>query len=138
MIYQNHVIDPTFFYDAVEEFAFNFDWYPEIGIETDSKGKIKYHYDHRIIRGSLQSLGTTLIQNENLNTENMDYEFYCMSLYRIQKGDFIFYKNRWLRVFQVRDIDEWGVRSATLKMVSLTNYRDFQEYLKYLEGEILV
>lgn len=138
MVYQNHVIDPTYFYDAVEEFAFNFDWYPVKEIDTDSKGKLIYRYGKETIRGSLQSHGTTLNQSEDVNSENMEYGFYCMSLYRIQKGDFIFYKERWLRVFEVHDYDEWGVRSATLRMVTLNNYKDFAEYLNYLKGKTYV
>lgn len=138
MVYQNHVVDPTYFYDAVEEFAFNFDWYPVKDMDTNAKGKLVYTYGHEIIRGSLQSQGTTLNQSEALNSENMEYEFYCMSLYRIHEGDFIFYKERWLRCFQVYDYDEWGVRRATLRMVDLTNYRDFAEYLNYLNGTVLV
>ena len=138
MLYQNHVVDPTFFYDAIEEFAFNFEWYPINGTEIDPMGHRRYKYDKQIIRGSLQSQGTTLSQSVNLNSENMQYEFYCKSLYRISIGDFIHYKERWLRVFSVRDIDEWGVRSAVLQMVQLDNYKDFQAYLKYLTGQVIV
>ena len=138
MLYQNHVVDPTYFYDAIEEFAFNFDWYPQKQTVVDAMGRRGYQYDHQIIRGSLQSQGTTLNQNVNLNTEDMRYEFYCKSLYRLSVGDFIFYKNRWLRVFGVHDYDEWGVRSADLQMVQLDNYKDFQQYLKYLNGQVIV
>ena len=95
-------------------------------------------YGKETIRGSLQSKGTRLNQNVNRNSEDMQYEFYCKSLYRISIGDFIFYKNRWLRVFTVNDFDEYGVRSAVLQMVELNNYKDFKEYLKYLRGETLV
>ena len=136
--YQNHVVDPTYFYDAIEEFAFDFDWYTIAGITTDDLYRDVTTFNKLTIRGSLQSQGTKLQQSVNGNTEQMEYEFYCKSLYRIQVGDFIFYKNRWLHVESVRDFDEWGVRSARLKMVNLNNYHDFQEYLKYLGGEIFV
>ena len=138
MLYQNHVVDPTYFYDAIEEFAFNFEWYPCKGTTVDPMGHRVYKYDSQIIRGSLQSQGTTLSQNVNLNTEDMQYEFYCKSLYRITIGDFIHYKDRWLRVFGVHDYDEWGVRQADLRMVQLSNYHDFEQYLKYLTGQVIV
>nr|DAJ55412.1 MAG TPA: head-tail joining protein [Caudoviricetes sp.] len=137
-MYQNHVIDPTYFYDAIEEFAFNFEWYPCKGTAINELGKRSYTYDNQTIRGSLQSQGTNLRQNVNLNTEDMQYRFYCKSLYRISIGDFIKYKNRYLRVSAVRDYDEYGVRSCTLQMVNLVNYKDFQLYLKYLEGQVIV
>ena len=138
MLYQNHVVDPTYFYDAIEEFAFNFEWYPCDGTTVDPMGHRVYKYDKQTIRGSLQSQGTTLSQNVNLNTEDMRYEFYCKSLYRITIGDFIHYKDRWLRVFGVHDYDEWGVRQADLRMVQLSNYHDFEQYLKYLTGQVIV
>ena len=53
-------------------------------------------------------------------------------------GDFIKYKERYLRVSAVRDYDASGVRSCTLQMVNLVNYKDFQMYLKYLEGQVIV
>lgn len=137
-MYQNHVIDPTYFYDAIEEFAFNFDWYPLNGTSVNELGKRSFTYDHQIIRGSLQSQGTNLRQSVDLNTEDMQYRFYCKSLYRISIGDFIKYKDRYLRVIGVRDYDEHGVRSCTLQMVNLINYKDFQQYLKYLEGQVIV
>lgn len=138
MIYQNHVIDPTFFYDAIEEFAFNYNWYPQSKPQIDNLGKKSYSYTSQIIRGSLQNVGNDLRQNEKLNTEEVRYEFYCKSLYRISVGDFIQYKNKYLRVMSFRDLDEWGVRSCVLQSVNLYNYKDFQEYLNYLNGEMIV
>ena len=137
-MYQNHVVDPTYFYEAIEQFSFDFDWYPIKDTEIDELGKRVLKYGKETIRGSLQSKGTRLNQNVNRNSEDMQYEFYCKSVYRISIGDFIFYKNRWLRVFTVNDFDEYGVRSAVLQMVELNNYKDFKEYLKYLRGETLV
>ena len=137
-MYQNHVVDPTYFYEAIEQFSFDFDWYPIKDTEIDELGKRVLKYGKETIRGSLQSKGTRLNQNVNRNSEDMQYEFYCKSLYRISIGDFIFYKNRWLRVFTVNDFDEYGVRSAVLQMVELNNYKDFKEYLKYLRGETRV
>ena len=135
---QNHVIDPTYFYDAIEEFAFNYEWYVVNGLSLDELGRRITQFDKRIIRGSLQSKGTSLNFKSSGNTETMKYEFYCKSLYRISIGDFIHYKDRWLHVDNVNDYDGWGVRSASLTMVNLNNYKDLQEYLKYLNGEKFV
>ena len=136
--YQNHLVDPFYFYDAIEEFAFDFDLFRVKGIKIDEMGRRVTKFEKTTIRGSLQSQGNTLNQGEEGNTHRMSYNFYCKSLYRINIGDFIFYKNRWLHVNSVREYDEWGVRSCSLNMVQLTNYRDLAEYVKYLEGEILV
>lgn len=136
--YQNHVIDPTWFWDAIEEFSFDFDWFIVSSVTSDELFRDKYSYTKDTIRGSLQSQGTSLSLSKTGNTENMEYEFYCKSIFRIKVGDFILYKNRWLHVESVRDIDEFGCRSARLRMVNLNNYNDLLEYIKYLDGEILV
>ena len=135
---QNHVIDPTWFYEAVEEFAFNYPWFYEGDIAVNDLGEKTTSFVKDTIRGSLQSQGTSLNQSKNGNTEQMTYEFYCMSKYRIKIGDFILYKNRWLHVDSVRDFDEWGVRSCKLTMVNLNNYKDLLESVKYLKGQELV
>ena len=135
---QNHVIDPNYFNDAIAEFAFNYDWYTISGTQVNDLGKIITSFTKNVINGSLQSHGTSLNISKDGNTENMQYMFYCRSIYRIGIGDFIFYKNRCLHVEQVQDYDEWGVRQATLKMVNLSNYLDFQEYLEYLNGEKII
>lgn len=135
---QHHVIDPMFFYEAVEEFALDCDWYYESDLIIDDLGEKKTRFVKDYIRGSLQSQGTALKQSKDGNTEDMKYEFYCMAKYRIKIGDFIFYKNRWLHVDSVRDFDEWGVRSCTLTMINLNNYKDLQESVRFLNGEEIV
>lgn len=136
--YQNHVVDPTFFYDAIEQFAFDYDAYIVDSIEPDDYGRLTYHFSKKTIRGSLQSQGNRLSQSRQGNTNSMQYEFYCKSLYRINIGDFINYKEKWLHVDEVHDFDEWGVRWVKLTMVDLTAYKDLEEYVKYINGEILV
>ena len=136
--YQNHLVDPTFFYDAIEEFAFDYDLFREKGINIDDMGRKITKFEKTTIRGSLQSQGKSLNQSISGNTQRMKYDFYCKSLYRINIGDFIFYKNRWLHVDSVNDYDEWGVRSCSLTMIQLTDFKDLAEYVKYLEGEMLV
>lgn len=135
---QNHLIDPTWFYDAIEHFAFNYEWFASTGIRTDDHFKQLTTFDRRIIRGSLQTKGVSIELNTFGDRNNMSYEFYCKSLYRINVGDFILYKHRYLHVEKVFDYDEFGVRSAELKMVNLSDYQDFKEYLEYLEGEKIV
>ena len=137
-IYQNHVIDPTYFYDCIEEFSFNFTIYTVTNKTIDDHGNVKYTYDNAIIRGSLQSDGTRLVQSQEGNTTVVKYRFYCKSLYHINIGDIIEYKNKYLRVDFVQDYDEYGVRNCELTMIQLTAYRDLRDYSRYLNGEVLV
>ena len=135
---QNHVIDPTYFYDCVEEFSFDYNIYVVEKKEIDASGNVKRTYSKNAIRGSLQSQGVELRQSKDGNTKEMRYNFYCKSLYRIDIGDIIEYKNRYLRVESAKDFDEYGVRECSLLMVQLTQYRDLADYIKYLQGEKLV
>ena len=137
-MYQNHVIDPTFFYDAIEEFSFNYDIYVIVKNGLNEAGKTAITFDKQIIRGSLQSQGEVLVQSETGNMITMRYDFYCKSLYRINIGDVIVYKNRYLLCKEVRDYDEYGVRSASLEQIQLSSYRDLRDYIRYLNGEELV
>lgn len=136
---QNHVIDPTYFYDAIEEFSFDYTIYVVSKSPTpDEYGKRRLTYDKQIIRGSLQSQGIHLNQSKTGNTQSKTCNFYCKSLYRISIGDIIEYKNNFYRTEFVQDYDEFGVRNATLQMIKLTEYRDFADYIKYLTGETIV
>lgn len=136
--YQNHVIDPTFFYDAIEQFKFTYDWIIETEKKLDDYGRLTYGYTNSEIQGSLQSQGIRVIRRNEGNYEEMEYKFYCKSLYRIKENDFILYKDKYLIVTEVMDYDEYGVREATLKMVELNQYQDLLEYLKFLGGEYLI
>ena len=139
MKYQNHVVDPTFFYDAIEEFAFNFNLYVlSENDEVDERGFSVSKYTHHIIHGSLQSNGSSRVRSKNGNTVDKSYEFYCKSLYRINVDDILEYKHNYFICTNVNDYDEYGVRQASLKMITLTAYRDLAEYVKYLQGEHLV
>jgi len=135
---QNHVIDPTFFYDVIEEFSFNYTIYVLTGKSIDEYGETTSTYTTSTIRGSLQSHGTTLNKSLEGNTTSIRYNFYCKSLYRINIGDVIVYKNNYLRVISVRDYDEYGCRSCELEQVQLTAYRDLAAYVKYLQGQEFV
>ena len=136
--YQNHVVDPTFFYDAIEQFNFSYDWIIETGKKLDEYKRLTHSFTLDTIQGSLQSQGVRVIRRKEGNYEEMEYKFYCKSLYRIKENDFILYKGRYLIVTEVQDYDEYGVREATLKMIQLNQYQDLQEWLKFLEGDLLV
>ena len=134
----NHVIDPTYFNDAIAMFGFNYEWYPCTSVTVDEYGKNKYTYTKKTLYGSIQSRGCRLNQSTTGNTEQHEYELYCSSMYRIKTGDFMYYKKKGLYVNFVQDYDEWGVRSASLTMTNLNNHRDFKEYRKYLDGGEIV
>lgn len=137
-MYQNHVIDPTYFYDAINEFSFDYKLYRLSSKNIDEYGRRINSYTLESISGSLQSQGTQLIQSTSGNTRVKSYEFYCKSLYRIDIGDVIEYKGNYLMCKSVNDYDEYGVRRARLELISLTTYRDLADYVKYLEGQKLV
>lgn len=137
-MYQNHVIDPTFFYDAIEQFAFDYSLYVVTNKTLNDAGNTQYSYNKQTIRGSLQSNGKVWSQSKDGNVNQRGYDFYCKSLYRIDVEDVLEYKGNFFVVDSVHDYDEYGVRSCTLKMIQLTAYRDLRDYIKYLEGEVLV
>ena len=139
MEYQNHLVDPTYFWDAIEEFTFSYEIYTvKNENEVDEYGNTTLQYNKSIIKGSLQSDGKHLRQEKSGNKEELSYRFYCKSIYRIDIGDIIKYNNNYLRVNFVQDYDEYGVREVKLNMIQLSSYRDFADYIKYINGEKLV
>lgn len=134
----NHLVDPTFFYDAIEEFAFDYDIYVVNKNDVDEYGNTKLSYSKNKIRGSLQIQDKKERQSKSGNTHEVAYKFYCKSLYRIDIGDIIEYENNFLRVNAVHPYDEYGVREASLTMVQLSAYRDFADYIKFIKGQKLV
>lgn len=137
-LFQNHVIDPTYFYDAIEEFSFNYNLYVNVDKTVNEYGKRVLKYSLQPIRGSLQSQGSTVSRSKSGNTDTKIYDFYCKSLYRINKNDILEYKDEYYIVTFVQDYDEYGVRNAQLKNIQLSQYRDLADYIKYLKGESLV
>lgn len=133
--YQNHLIDPTYFYDAIEEFAFDYDIYVCTGKTVNDLGKRVLTYELKTIRGSLQSTGNQISRDKTGSTNDKGYNFYCKSLYRIDINDVIAYKDNYYIVNSVHDYDEWGVRDASLSLINLTTYRDLAAYVKYINGE---
>lgn len=134
----NHVIDPTYFYDAIEEFAFDYTLFVKTDSNVDEYGKVVGTYSQQAIRGSLQSDGARIQRSKSGNTTTKGYRFYCESLYRINIGDIIEYKTNFYIVTSVQDYDEYGVRSCTCDMITLTDYRDFADYIKFIRGDKLV
>ena len=135
----NHIVDPTFFYQAIEMFSFDYHLYRVANITQDEQFRQVAAYEHHVVSGSLQSEGKKVIQSKDGNRTEVRYGFYCKSLYRINEGDIIRYNNRLLRVNEVsEEYDEWGVRVAKLIMVQLSDYRDLLDYIKYIEGIELV
>lgn len=138
MNYQNHVIDPTFFYDAIDEFSFDYNLYVNTSVTVNNLGKRILQYELKIIKGSLQSQGKSIDRNITGNTITHEYKFYCKSLYRIDIDNILEYKNNYYIVTSIQDYDEFGVREATLNEIQLTSYRDLKDYIKYLQGEKIV
>ena len=131
---QHHFIDPYFFLEALLEFATEFEWYPMTGYEVDEMGRRISKFDKQSIVGSLQPQTGTISFSTTGNTHNLKYKFYCMSKYKINYGDFIYYHNRYLMVDEVQEYDEAGVRECSLTMINLTDYRDFENYINYING----
>lgn len=136
--YQNHLIDPTYFFDVIEEFAFDYDLFILIGTEIDDTGRVKNVYDKQEIRGSLQSKGFSRQLSKSGVIETKAYSFYCKSLYRINIGDILMYRDNFYIVTHVNDYDEFGVRSCEMSMTDITIHRDLYDYIKYLRGEKLI
>lgn len=136
----NHVIDPTFFYDAIEEFAFNYTiYYKNEGDTLDDYGRAIPNYKKDIIRGSFQTHGNDISRNISKgNTQSERVSFYCKSLYRIHINDIVERYGNYYIVNSIHNYDEWGVREATLSVMTIQENRDFQEWLKYQTGGSIV
>lgn len=135
----NHVIDPTYFWQGIEIFSFD---YPLFIVtqkeEVDEYGITHKTYEEQTIRGSFQTQGMKIRRSKTGNTNENDYNFYCKSLYRINIGDILKHKENYYICNSIHDYDEYGVREASLSMINLTAYRDFDEWLKYKYGEEFV
>lgn len=134
----NHIIDPTFFYDAIEMYSFDYDAYIVVNVIRDEYGMQKSQFSKVTIRGSLQTQGLFLNQRSSGNTVSNQFKFYCKSLYRLQIGDFIQYGDKLLHVTNMVPYDEYGVREATLEMTQLNEHQDLLEYIKFITGERIV
>lgn len=130
----NHVIDPTFFFPAIDIFSFPYDIYIRTGITIDALGNRHDTLAKKTIYGSIQSQGKRREQSTSGNTWVNEYKFYCKSLYRIDVNDYIHYKKKWLIVNDVQDYDEYGCRECTLNEIDIRAHKDLLEYEKYQTG----
>ena len=135
----NHIIDPTYFWDAIEEFSFNYTIYRKNKADTiDDYGRAIPNYKKDVIRGSFQTQGSSKNRSTRGNTQSEQAEFYCKSLYRIKEDDVVVRNNQYYICTGTHNYDEWGVRQASLKMTSLEEVRDFNEWMKFQTGGIIV
>lgn len=134
----NHVIDPLYFQDCINEFGFYYDWFYENEFKLDDLGMRNYNFAKTKIFGSLQPQGISKNISMDGNTHSANYNFYCMSKYRIKIGDFILFNGKYLHVNSVEEYDEYGVRVCKLSMVNLTVDKDLAEVIKFLQGESIV
>lgn len=133
----NHIIDPSYFDDAIEAFSFNYEWWHINNMVVDDYGNQKSEFEKLTIIGSLQPQTYRRELNKEANVETKQYNFYCKSIYRIGVGDFIHYDNNWLIVRGVTPLDEYGVRSAELESTTISQYQDLTEAVKALTGEFI-
>lgn len=134
----NHVIDPSFFYDCIEEFAFDYKIHCIMDVSIDDAGMELRQYETFPIRGSLQPQRAGISKSFDGNIKSQNFDFYCKSLYRIKVGDVIAYNGAFLLVNDVQPYDEYGVRQCTLSMQEVAPYNDLSEYLLYLQGDKIV
>lgn len=134
----NHVIDPTYFQDVVNEFGFWYDWYYEGEFEVDDLGRKVTKFNKEKIYGSLQPQGISLKMDLSGNTQSASYKFYCMSKYRIKINDFIVFNGKYLHVDNLEEYDEYGVRVCSLTMINLNTNKDLLEAVRFLNGESIV
>ena len=133
----NHLVDPSYFDDAIEQFEFDYVWLHCKGLEVDELGNQKNTYEQLPLRGSLQPQGYKRENNKEGNTETRPFMFYCKSIYRIDVGDIVIYNNIYLMVDGINLYDEYGVRSCSLESIDIAQYRDLQEAVKCLTGEVI-
>ncbi len=135
---RHHVIDPTFFLDAISMYGTNYDAYLVSGVEMNEYGMQKSKFEKVEVFGSLQTQGTRLIQKTSGNVVSNQFKFYCSSLYRLRIGDFIVHGANLLHVIDMQPYDEYGVRECTLEMTQLNEHQDLHEFIRFLNGDEIV
>lgn len=131
-----HIIDPTFFDDAIDEYSFEYEAYIVSNIEPNEYGMQKATFDKVKVRGSLQTQGSTLSQNAKGNVVSNRFKFYYKSKYRLNIGDFMTYDNKLLHVINSQPYNEYGVRECTLEMTQLNEHRDLAEFIHLQTGDV--
>lgn len=132
----NRIVDPDLFDEAINEFAFDYDWFVESNIEQDELFRMVSKFTMKTIHMSLQPQQSSLKQSTSGNHQELKYNWYCDAVYRVNIGDFFRDENgNYLHVDGVQQYDGWGVRQGTCTMVDLAQYKNLQDFIKYLEGE---
>ena len=134
----NHNIDVKYFWDAIEYFSFEYEFYTYSGRKVDALGHVKKTYTKSTIIGSLQSAGGFhKNKNKDGSTVSASFNFYCKSIYRFSVDDFIKTpQGQWLICVGVSEpYDEYGVRAGQFEMTDLYHHKELSDYLDTLEGK---
>lgn len=130
-----HIVDPTFYDDAIAEFDDDYTVYVAGDMIIDEYGNQTRNYTSHKIRGSLQSDGKRINKNSNGgNTYTWNFHFYCKSCYPLEINDYILFEGKLLLVTSVTDRDEAGVRWADLEMTNLAAPQDLKNFDKFEDG----
>lgn len=135
---RHHVIDPSFFLDAISMYGTNYNAYLVSGVEMNEYGMQKSKFENVEVFGSLQTQGTRLTQKTSGNIVSNQFKFYCKSLYRLRIGDFMVQGANLLHVIDMQPYDEYGVRECTLEMTQLNEHQDLHEFVRFLNGDEIV
>lgn len=133
-----HLNDVRYFWDAIENFSFDYDFYTFSGKSVNDKGKVIKTFTHSTIRGSLQSAGGYKKSKDKSGaTVAATFKFYCKSIYKFNIDDFICTQDgQWLICTEVPEpYSEWGVRAGVFEMTDLYHHKDLADYIKTLNGE---
>lgn len=133
-----HLNDVRYFWDAIENFSFDYDFYTFSGRSVDEKGKVIKTFTHSTIRGSLQSYGGYAKSKDKSGaTTSGTFKFFCKSIYKFNIDDFIRTQDgQWLICVAIDEpYSEWGVRAGSFQMTDLYHHKDLADYIKTLSGE---
>ena len=134
----NHEIDVKYFWDAIDAFSFDYDFYTYSGRTVDELGHVKKTYEKAVINGSLQANdGYKKSKNKAGSTVTASFNFYCKSLYKFSVDDFIkTEEGQWLICTGVTEpYNEYGVRAGTFEMTDLYHHKELSDYLDTLSGK---
>lgn len=127
----NPLIDISFFEDLMAEFEYEYDWFFVTGTTTDDLGHRTYKYSKGKIMASIQDDGVHTDRRKDGNVTYHRYSLYCLTRYKINRNDIIYYNNEYLLVNDdVVKYNEYGVMSCTLVSVDQSLYRDLLEPLR--------
>lgn len=132
-----HIVDPTFFDDALAEFDDEYTVYVAGNLIIDDYGNQKRTYSAHKIRGSLQSEEKRINKSANGgNTYQWQFQFYCKSSYPIDIHDYLLADGKLLLVTGVTCRDEAGVRWCSLEMTNLADPKDLEKFNKFEDGRL--